>query len=190
LTADNSRALIALENSECRIATNPFFFQIEFQPQQELNMNWVYLHLMTNHIPVILTGLGTLAVIVALVTKRRVVWLYALATLTLSGLSVYPVFLFGGQAGDIVEQHDKTLEKKVDEHDAAASFALASVLIAGAIAAYGWYRLTRPNALFLPVWYRVVVLLVALWAMSVVVRTALLGGEIRHLQWEISVTSS
>lgn len=153
-------------------------------------MNWVYLHLMTNHVPVILTGLGVLAVIAGFITKRRVVWLYALATLTLSGLSVYPVFFFGTQAGDIVEQHDKTLEKKVDAHEEASDWVLWAVLATGALAAYGWYRLTRPGVLVLPAWIRVAVLILALFAIGTVVRTALLGGEIRHLQWEISATSS
>ncbi|MEO7086358.1 MAG: hypothetical protein ABI442_14955, partial [Gemmatimonadaceae bacterium] len=61
-------------------------------------MNWPYLHTIVNHFPIILSVVGTSVLILALITGRRGIWLYALATLTLAGLSVYPAFYTGNAA--------------------------------------------------------------------------------------------
>ena len=52
-------------------------------------MNWPYVHTLINHFPIILSVVGTGVVLLALIVRRRGLWLYALATLTLAGLSVY-----------------------------------------------------------------------------------------------------
>jgi len=144
-------------------------------------MNWPYVHILINHFPIILMMLGTAVLILALIVRRRGVWLYALATLTLAGLSIYPVYFTGDQAADAVRTTWYVVRSMVEEHDAAAGFALASVLIAGAASAYAWWRMLRREVAALPpVWLRVVVAVLAVWALSVVARTAYLGGLIVH----------
>src|SRR5690348_14533171 len=144
-------------------------------------MNWPYVHTLINHFPIILMVVGTAVLILALIVRRRAVWLYALATLTLAGLSVYPAYFTGDQAADAVRNTWYIVRSTVDEHDAAAGFALASVLLAGAAAAYTWWRMVRREVTALPpVWLRVVVAVIAIWATSVVARTAYLGGQIVH----------
>lgn len=144
-------------------------------------MNWPYIHTLINHFPIILMVVGTGVLLLALIVRRRGVWLYALATLTLAGLSIYPVYFTGDEAADAVRNTWYIMRPMVDEHDAAAGFALASVLIVGVASAYTWWRMLRREVTTLPpVWLRTVVAVLAIWALSVVARTAYLGGKIVH----------
>ena len=144
-------------------------------------MNWPYVHTLINHFPIILMVVGTGVLLLALIVRRRAVWLYALATLTLAGVSIYPVYFTGDEAADAVRNTWYIMRPMVDEHDAAAGFALASVLIVGVASAYTWWRMLRREVTTLPpVWLRTVVAVLAVWALSVVVRTAYLGGKIVH----------
>lgn len=45
-----------------------------------------YAHLLVNHFSVILAYVGLAAILLAAVRRRRALWLYAVATLTLAGL--------------------------------------------------------------------------------------------------------
>jgi hypothetical protein len=144
-------------------------------------VNWPYIHTIVNHFPIILSVVGTAVLVLAVITGRRGVWLYAVATLTLAGLSVYPAFYTGDAAAHALRNTWYVVHSMVEAHEAAADFALASLLIVGALNAYVWWRLLRRDTAVLPpTWLRVVVLLVSLWGLSVVVRTAYLGGKIVH----------
>jgi hypothetical protein len=152
-------------------------------------VNWVYLHLTINHAPVILAGLGFLAALAALVSRKRIVWIYALTTLTLSGLSVYPVFLTGSQAEDIVVDHDRNARKAVHQHEEAADWALWTILATGALSAYALYGMRKDAQTLPPVWLRTLVFIAGIFAFSSVVKTSLDGGKIRHEEWERSLTA-
>jgi hypothetical protein len=144
-------------------------------------VNWPYVHTLINHFPIILTVVGTGVLLLALIVRRRGVWLYALATLTLAGLSVYPAFFTGDRAADAVRTTWYILKPMVEEHDDAAAFALGSLLLMGAVSAYAWWRMLRREVTALPpVWLRATVAVIAVWALSVVARTAYLGGQIVH----------
>jgi len=144
-------------------------------------MNWPYLHILINHFPIILSVVGTAALVLALVTRQRIVWLYALATLTLAGLSIYPVFFTGDRAADAVEHTWYIVRAMVQEHDDSAGWALPAVLLMGAASAYTWWRMVRREVTGLPpVWLRAVVSVLAIFGLSVVIRTAYLGGKIVH----------
>lgn len=144
-------------------------------------MNWPYLHLLINHFPIILSSVGTAALVLALVVKHRGVWLFALAMLTLAGLAIYPTFYTGDEAGHAVRDTWYVVHEMVEEHEASADFALPAVLVMGAVSAYAWWRMLRREVTGLPpVWLRAVVAVLAVFALSVVVRTAYLGGQIVH----------
>jgi hypothetical protein len=144
-------------------------------------MNWPYVHILINHFPIVLTVVGSGVLLLALIVRQRVVWLYALATLTLAGLSIYPVFFTGDRAADAVEHTWYIVRAMVKEHDDSAGFALPAVLLMGAASAYAWWRMVRREVIGLPpVWLRAVVGVLAAFGLSVVVRTAYLGGKIVH----------
>jgi hypothetical protein len=144
-------------------------------------MDWPHVHIMINHFPIILMVVGSAVLALALVVRRRGLWLYALATLTLAGLSIYPVFFTGDQAAHAVRDTWYVVREMVEEHDASAGWALPIVLVMGAASAYAWWRMLRRDLAGLPpVWLRAVVAVLAAFALSVVVRTAYLGGKIVH----------
>ena len=144
-------------------------------------MNWPYIHILINHFPIILTVVGTVGLLLALVVRQRALWLYALASLTLAGLSIGPVYFTGDQAGDAVENTWYVVHSMVNEHGDAALFALISSLIVGVASAYTWWRMVRRETMGLPpVWLRTVVTVLAIWGLSVITRTAYLGGKIVH----------
>jgi len=144
-------------------------------------MNWPYIHILINHFPIVLTVGGSAVLLLALIVRQRVVWLYAVATLTLAGLSIYPVFFTGDRAADAVEHTWYIVRTMVEEHDASAGWALPIVLLTGAASAYAWWRMVRREVTGLPpVWLRAVVSVLAVFGLSVVIRTAYLGGKIVH----------
>jgi uncharacterized membrane protein len=144
-------------------------------------VNWPYIHTLVNHFPIILTVVGSAVLALALVTKRRALWLYALATLTLAGLGVYPAFFTGDQASDALRDTWYVVRSMVREHDESADWALWAVLIMGAASAYAWWRMLRREVTGLPpVWLRVVLAVLAAAGLSILVRTAYLGGQIVH----------
>jgi uncharacterized membrane protein len=144
-------------------------------------MNWPYIHTTVNHFPIVLTVVGSAVLAMALIVKRRGVWLYALATLTLAGISIYPTFYTGDEAKDALRDTWYIVRAAVEEHADAAGWALGVVLVMGAVSAYGWWRMLKREVTGLPpTWLRVAVSLVTALALSVVVRTAYLGGKIVH----------
>jgi hypothetical protein len=132
-------------------------------------MNWPYLHLLTNHFPIMVTAFGIMVLVFALVTRRRAVWMYALATLAVAGLSAGPVYLTGSQAEETVEGMEN------------AELAIWFLLGMGAISGYGFWQMRRAPADEQPrAWLRGVVAATALASMATITLTAQSGGKISH----------
>ena len=160
-------------------------------------------HILINHFPVILTVVGAAVALLALIVRKRGVWLYATATLFLAGVSVIPTFLTGDPAADDLRNTWYVTRRAIRAHDDSAEFTLWGLIIMGLIAAYAWWRawrretvvvagavhtdrgdvpaeaMVRANA-GLPVWLRALVVISALFGCALVYRTASLGGDIVH----------
>ena len=143
-------------------------------------LSWPYAHLLINHFPVVLSVSALAVTILALLFKRRGLWLTAMGAHTAAGVLVYPVFLTGAKADDALSDPWYIRPGVIEAHDEAALFALWVILIAGAFAAYCWWRSLKRPAEPIPTWMRTGVLVGSLLAVSVVARTAYLGGKIIH----------
>jgi uncharacterized membrane protein len=143
-------------------------------------LTWPYVHLLINHFPVVLTVVALIAALGAAITNRRALWLNAMGMLTAAGLLVYPVHFTGDEAKDAL--HDPWYIKRgvIDAHDDAAGIAVTIILIAGVIAAYGWWRALKRRDEIIPGWIRAGVLVGALAGFGSVAYTAYLGGKIIH----------
>lgn len=143
-------------------------------------LTWPYAHLLINHFPVVLTTMSFIAAIGALLTNRRGLWLYTMGTLTIAGLSVYPVHFTGDQADHALRDPWYIKRGVIDAHDNAAGVAMAIVLIAGAVSAYGWWRALQRREQIIPGWIRAAVVVGAVAGFGSVAYTAFLGGKIIH----------
>ena len=138
------------------------------------------MHLLINHFPVVLSVAALSVAILALLLNRRAFWLTAMGALTAAGLFVYPVFFTGNEADQALNDPWYIHPGTIEAHDQAALWALWAVLIAGAFAAYSWWRSLKRPAEAIPAWIRAGVLVGSVLAVSVVARTAYLGGKIIH----------
>ncbi|HEU4564509.1 MAG TPA: hypothetical protein VFS05_07670 [Gemmatimonadaceae bacterium] len=144
-------------------------------------MNWAYVHLLVNHFPVVLSLLGLAAVIIAFITRRRTVWLYALATLVLAAISA-PIATKTGEEGEDAAEHTTGVSRRdIHEHEEAAELATYIMIATGLLSAYGWWRLSRAGTDGrLPTWLGAVVAVGALASVGTVARASQLGGHILH----------
>lgn len=144
-------------------------------------MNWPYVHTLINHFPIILTVVGAAVLLAALIWRSRGVWLYAVATLTLSGLSAYPAHFTGDQAAHALRGTWYVVRAMVEKHDQSAGPALISLLVMGVVAAYTWWRmLKRESGMLPPAWLRTVLAIVTAVALGFTAYAAYLGGQIVH----------
>ncbi len=143
-------------------------------------LSWPYLHLLINHFPVVLSVAALGVVILALFLNRRGLWLTAMGALTAAGVFVYPVHFSGDEADHALNDPWYIHPGTIEAHDKAAGWAMWVILIAGAFAAYSWWRSLKRPAEVIPAWMRAGLLVGALAAVGTVARTAYLGGKIIH----------
>ncbi len=101
------------------------------------------LHLAVNHFPIILALVGTAAALLAFVTRKRGVLLYALATLALAGLASYPTVLTGDEAEEVLEKRWFIEKAQIKEHEESADISNILLIITGVVSAACWYRVLR-----------------------------------------------
>jgi len=157
---------------------------VELSSHERFMPNGAYLHLLINHVPVILAPIGALALLIAWLTQRRAVWLYGLATITLAGASAYPVMFTGHSAEHVVMHNVAGVNRSVvHEHEEAGELTMWILLAAGVVGAYAWWNLGKtagsPNTI-LALWLRALVTVLALAGAGMVAYTSDLGGDIVH----------
>lgn len=135
-------------------------------------MDWVRLHLVVNHFPVILIMAGSLAAITAVLSRYPGVWRYAYVTVVLAAITSPVAYVTGLMAEEPVEHAWFVEHREVEEHEETGLYALVALLAAGVTAAIAWWR-PKPatNGLFL---------VVTLLAAIATGYSALEGGEIVH----------
>jgi uncharacterized membrane protein len=143
-------------------------------------LSWPYTHLLINHFPVVLSISALAVSILALLLGRRGLWLTAMGALTAAGASIYPVFFTGNKADHALNDPWYIHPGTIEAHDQFATIALWVILIAGAFAAYSWWRSLKRPADLIPRWMRAGVFVGALAAAGIVAYTSFLGGQIIH----------
>jgi uncharacterized membrane protein len=143
-------------------------------------LSWPYTHLLINHFPVVLSISALAVSILALLLGRRGLWLTAMGALTAAGASIYPVFFTGNKADHALNDPWYIHPGTIEAHDQFATIALWVILIAGAFAAYSWWRSLKQPADLIPPWMRAGVFVGALAAAGIVAYTSFLGGQIIH----------
>ena len=143
-------------------------------------LSWPYAHLMLNHFPVVLSVCALGVTVLALLLGRRGLWLTAMGALTVAGVFAYPVHFTGDKADHALNDPWFIRSGTIEAHDKAATIAMIVILIAGAFAAYSWWRSLKRPAELIPGWMRAGVVVGSLAAVGTVTYTAYLGGKIIH----------
>ena len=141
-------------------------------------MNWTHLHLALNHLPVL--GVPFVALIFVIALRRRDAGWQRLA---LGGfVLMFFVALAAKFTGDFA--HEQVVswpgfdDSLMHAHEEASDQCVTAIFLLGLIAAIALF-LSRAGRL-LPKWTIVAVLALALASTALLLRTANLGGHIRH----------
>lgn len=141
-------------------------------------MNAAQVHLALNHLPIGLVIVGVPLLLTAILRKSKELKGAASILLMLSALTAIPVFLSGEPAEEIVEHRAGVSERVIHEHEEAAELSLIFIEILGALVLGAWLfeRFKRPMPS--PIWFGILAL--GIVNLGLFVRTAHLGGLIRH----------
>jgi len=147
-----------------------------------MDFSAVHIHLVINHSPLFAELFAFCLMIFGFWKKRREFVTAGMVVAIIAALCGIATDLTGDGAADFLANAKPPIAgvdtKLIHEHDLAAGYVVISSCITGvlAIAALfiGHRRGTRPR------WMEIVIAILIFWSLTVVARTALLGGRIHH----------
>ena len=144
-------------------------------------MSFVHVHLAINHSPLYATLFAFFFLLIGMMIRNRSIATAGLVITIIAALCAIATYSTGDQAKDIIDASppiagvEKTM---IGPHEDAAGWFLGASSVTGVLAIVvlilGRKKGTRPR------WMEVVMLFLLLFCLSIVVRTALLGGRIHH----------
>lgn len=141
-----------------------------------------YLHVVINHLPIVGTEMGALALIAAFILRQRAAFITALMIVLFAGVSAWPVYETGEAAYKSIRKiSDDAGSDWLDEHmDRAdrtvwAFYMMAGLAAIALVAPARWPRLSLPLAL--------ITTLAAFVCIGVGIYIAEAGGKIRHTEF-------
>ena len=142
-------------------------------------MNSVQMHLALTHVPVILSFVGLVMLVVALLKKNTTLTKTSYIILIIAGVAAVPVFFSGEGTEEAVEHAPGVSEAIIERHEEIANLAMISIAAAGisaliALFSFRWLFATRA--------FKGLVLLLAIASGGLMAQTAHLGGQIRHTE--------
>lgn len=140
----------------------------------------VHLHLLLNHLPIIVTGLGLLLLVLAMWRRNELLLRVSMWFFVGAAVSALPTYLTGEGAEDAVKKMPGVTEALIEKHSDIALIAAIVVGVLGLMALYSLWRYRRPA--MIPSALVRIVLLAAVAGSALMAYTGLLGGEIRHTE--------
>lgn len=140
-------------------------------------MNYAYLHIAVNHVPILGTAFGVFLLLLGYLTKKSDfkkagLWLFILA-----GLATIPTYITGDRGAEIVENLPGVVPNFIEPHEEAAEKTAIGLGVLGVLSIIAlWLGRTReiPKALV------GVILVISLVVSGLCGYTASLGGQIHH----------
>ncbi|HRI03515.1 MAG TPA: hypothetical protein PLL77_07200 [Pyrinomonadaceae bacterium] len=144
-------------------------------------MDLGYLHLSLNHIPVIGSVFGFIILFIGIVARSKAVNRVGLGLLAISAIVAIPVYLTGETAEEIVEKLPGFSESITGQHESAAALSLGLAIFSGVLAITA-LLFSRARTEKNPGYLVIATLLLSLLTTTSMVRTANLGGQVRHTE--------
>ena len=142
-------------------------------------MNSVQMHLALTHVPVILSLVGLLMLIVALLKKSLTLTKTSYLIILIAGVVALPVFFSGEGTEEAVEHAPGVSEAIIERHEEVAKLAMISIAVAGILSLGALFFFRRVIASRI---LKGMVLLLAITSGGLMAQTAHLGGQIRHTE--------
>jgi uncharacterized membrane protein len=141
-------------------------------------MNEAHVHLVTNHLPILIPLIALVVLLIGLISKSDAVKRTAYFLFILGAISTFPAFESGEEAEEIVEHMAGVSHDLIHEHEEKAELFMILSYILGALSLVGlWANWKKkkfaPMVSYITILFSVVVLYVAK-------ETGTTGGEIRH----------
>ena len=140
----------------------------------------VHLHLLLNHLPIIVTALALALLAIAIWRQDDTIARTGLAFLVGAAVSALPTYLTGEGSEDLVEKLPDVTEALVESH---SDIALVAALVVGALgiaALWAIWRYRKPARI--PRRFVLALLAGSLVGAGLMGYTGLLGGQIRHTE--------
>jgi uncharacterized membrane protein len=142
-------------------------------------MDFVHIHLLLNHFPVIGTVLGVLLFLFALVRKSSELKRISLGIFVLLAILAIPVYFSGEPAEESVENLPGVSDSIIERHENLAFIALISAIILGIVSLMA---LLASKHVRVSVWLTSFSFGIAVITTILMGITANLGGQIRHTE--------
>ena len=139
-----------------------------------------HVHLLFNHLPVILTPVGLLLLAVAARRHDDSLARVALAVLVAAALATAPTYFTGEDAQHAIKGMPGVTLDRIHEHE---DMGLYSAIVVGALGLFALWALWRHRPpVALPSWAVKSALALSLAGSLLMGYTSLLGGEVRHTE--------
>jgi hypothetical protein len=163
-------------------------------------MEIAYLHLVTNHIPIIGIPFALFVLVWGLWRKSDEIKITSFVIFSVLGLMTLGVFLLGKGGEDFVEELPGVMHDAIESHERAATVALISVLAVALVSAFALLRyrifgrtiagVVGERVNIFPRWIVFLTLVLALGSAGVLGYTGRLGGKIRHTEFHGGVQAT
>ena len=154
-------------------------------------METAYLHLITNHLPIIGIPIATALYGFGILRRSEEIKRGGLLLFVFLGVASVGVYLLGQGGEDFIEDLPGVSHDAIENHEGAALLGLIAALVAAAFALFalvrwGWLRRQTSDP-SIPFWASLVVLILGLSASGIFGYVGRLGGKIRHPEFHGSV---
>lgn len=162
-------------------------------------MEIAYLHLVTNHIPIIGVPFALFVLLIGLWRKNDALKHVAYLIFGFLAVATVAVYFLGNGGEDFIEELPGVSHDAIEEHEEFAIFALAGVVLTGIVALFGFLRYGGLGFLFgresaerssVPSWVGLAVLVLGLVSAALLGYTGRLGGVIRHPEFHGGVPAT
>ena len=151
-------------------------------------INGAHLHLLLNHFPILGTLFALGLMLGGIFFKKDLLIRAGLVANVIFALFAIPVYLSGEEAEEVVESIVSINGNALDEHEEQGEIALWVILMGGAISLGTLLASLRSEIISRPLkWINIVIII---FAASVMIRTGLTGGKIRHSEINANVQGS
>jgi uncharacterized membrane protein len=143
-------------------------------------MNFVHLHLLINHLPIIGTAIGFIVLLTGILLKSKVTQRTGLLIATFAAIAAFPTMFSGDQAEHLLENSKEIDMTFVEAHEHAAELYIKIVIGAGIVSLITFIFTFGKSKLTQVLSWITILSLAASMAFSFEVGST--GGEIRHTE--------